>query len=253
MELELKSKDDVARMRRAGGIVAEVLQRLQEEVRPGITTLELDRIAEEITRKRGAVPAFKGYRVGDRVFPASLCVSINEEVVHGIPSSRALREGDIVGLDFGVVIDGYYGDAAVTVPVGAITGQAQHLVDATRESLWQGIRTIRAGSRLGDLSHAIQSYAEGAGLSVVREFVGHGIGRRLHEEPQVPNFGEPGRGRLLREGMVLAIEPMLNLGDPGVLVKDDGWTAVTRDGSLSAHFEHSVAITADGPMVLTQL
>jgi methionyl aminopeptidase len=253
MELELKSKDDVARMRRAGGIVAEALQRLQEEVRPGVTTLELDRIAEEITRKRGAVPAFKGYRVGDRVFPASLCVSINEEVVHGIPSSRALREGDIVGLDFGVVIDGYYGDAAVTVPVGAITEQAQHLVDATREALWQGIRTIRAGSRLGDLSHAIQSYAEGAGLSVVREFVGHGIGRRLHEEPQVPNFGAPGRGRLLREGMVLAIEPMLNLGDPGVLVKDDGWTAVTRDGSLSAHFEHSVAITPDGPMVLTQL
>ncbi len=253
MELELKSKDDVACMRRAGAIVAEVLQRLREEVRPGVTTLELDRIAEEITRKRGALPAFKGYRVGDRVFPASLCVSINEEVVHGIPSSRALREGDIVGLDFGVVVDGYYGDAAVTVPVGAITEQAQHLVDATRESLWQGIRTIQAGSRLGDLSHAIQSYAEGAGLSVVREFVGHGIGRRLHEEPQVPNFGEPGRGRLLREGMVLAIEPMLNLGDPGVLVKDDGWTAVTRDGSLSAHFEHSVAITADGPMVLTQL
>ncbi len=253
MELELKSKEDVARMRRAGGIVAEVLQRLQEEVRPGVTTLELDRIAEELTRKRGAVPAFKGYRVADRVFPASLCVSINEEVVHGIPSARALHEGDIVGLDFGVVVDGYYGDAAVTVPVGAITERAQHLVDATRESLWQGIGTIRAGRRLGDLSHAIQSYAEGAGLSVVREFVGHGIGRRLHEEPQVPNFGEPGRGRLLREGMVLAIEPMLNLGEPGVLVKDDGWTAVTRDGSLSAHFEHSVAITADGPMVLTQL
>jgi len=253
MELELKSKEDVARMRRAGGIVAEVLQRLQEEVRPGVTTLELDRIAEELTRKRGAVPAFKGYRVADRVFPASLCVSINEEVVHGIPSARVLHEGDIVGLDFGVVVDGYYGDAAVTVPVGAITERAQHLVDATRESLWQGIGTIRAGRRLGDLSHAIQSYAEGAGLSVVREFVGHGIGRRLHEEPQVPNFGEPGRGRLLREGMVLAIEPMLNLGEPGVLVKDDGWTAVTRDGSLSAHFEHSVAITADGPMVLTQL
>jgi methionyl aminopeptidase len=253
MELELKSKEDVARMRRAGGIVAEVLQRLQEEVRPGVTTLELDRIAEELTRKRGAVPAFKGYRVADRVFPASLCVSINEEVVHGIPSARELHEGDIVGLDFGVVVDGYYGDAAVTVPVGAITEQAQHLVEATRESLWQGIGTIRAGRRLGDLSHAIQSYAEGAGLSVVREFVGHGIGRRLHEEPQVPNFGEPGRGRLLREGMVLAIEPMLNLGEPGVLVKDDGWTAVTRDGSLSAHFEHSVAITADGPMVLTQL
>jgi methionyl aminopeptidase len=253
MELELKSKDDLERMRRAGQIVAEVLQRLQAEAKPGVTTLDLDRIAEEMTRKRGAIPAFKGYRVGTRVFPASLCVSINEEVVHGIPASRALKDGDIVGLDFGVVVEGYYGDAAVTVPVGKITAQAQHLLDATRESLWEGIRTIKVGSRLGDLSHAIQRYAESAGLSVVREFVGHGIGRQLHEEPQVPNFGEPGRGRLLREGMVLAIEPMLNLGEPGVLVKDDGWTAVTRDGSLSAHFEHSVAITAGGPVVLTQL
>ena len=253
MELELKSKDDLERMRRAGQIVAEVLERLQVEVKPGVTTLDLDRIAEEMTRKRGAVPAFKGYQVGTRVFPAALCVSINEEVVHGIPAPRALKEGDIVGLDFGVVVEGYYGDAAVTVPVGKISPQAQHLLDATRESLWQGIRTIKVGSRLGDLSHAIQRYAESAGLSVVREFVGHGIGRRLHEEPQVPNFGEPGRGRLLREGMVLAIEPMLNLGEPGVMVKEDGWTAVTRDGSLSAHFEHSVAITAEGPVVLTQL
>lgn len=251
MELELKSKQDVEKMRRAGQIVAEVLQRLQEEVKPGVMTIELDRIAEEMTRKRGAVAAFKGYGFGPRVFPASLCVSINEEVVHGIPAARALKEGDIVGLDFGVVIDGYYGDAAVTVPVGKISKEAEHLLLATRESLWQGIRTVQVGSRLGDLSHAIQSYAEGAGLSVVREFVGHGIGRHLHEEPQVPNFGEPGRGRLLREGMVLAIEPMLNLGEPGVLVKDDGWTAVTRDGSLSAHFEHSVAITAEGPVVLT--
>lgn len=253
MELELKSKQDLERMRRAGQIVAEVLERLQAEVKPGITTLELDRIAEEMTRKRGAVPAFKGYRVGNRIFPASLCVSINEEVVHGVPSTRALAEGDIVGLDFGVVIDGYYGDAAVTVPVGKVSAEAEHLLWATRESLWQGIRTVKVGSRLGDLSHAIQNYAEGAGLSVVREFVGHGIGRALHEEPQVPNFGEPGRGRLLREGMVLAIEPMLNLGEPGVMVKEDGWTAVTRDGSLSAHFEHSVAVTVDGPVVLTQL
>ena len=254
MELELKSKKEVERMRRAGQIVAEVLARLQEEVKPGVTTLELDRIAEEMTRKRGAVPAFKGYQVAGRVFPASLCVSINDEVVHGIPSNdRVLKEGDIIGCDFGVVVDGYYGDAAVTVPVGKVTDDARHLVDATRESLWQGIRTIQVGSRLGDLSHAIQKYAEGAGLSVVREFVGHGIGRHLHEEPQVPNYGEPGKGRLLREGMVLAIEPMLNLGEPGVLVKEDGWTAVTRDGSLSAHFEHSVAVTADGPVVLTAL
>ena len=254
MELELKSKDDLERMRRAGQIVAEVLERLKQEVKPGVTTLELDRIAEDITRKRGAVPAFKGYRVGTRVFPASLCVAINDEVVHGIPSKdRVLKDGDIIGLDFGVIVDGYYGDAAVTVAVGTISPEARHLLEATRESLWQGIRSIRAGSRLGDLSHAIQSYAEDAGLSVVREFVGHGIGRRLHEEPQVPNFGEPGKGRLLREGMVLAIEPMLNLGEPGVLLKEDGWTAVTRDGSLSAHFEHSVAVTAEGPVVLTQI
>jgi methionyl aminopeptidase len=254
MELELKSKKEVERMRRAGQIVAEVLVRLQEEVKPGVTTLELDRIAEEMTRKRGAAPAFKGYQVAGRIFPASLCVSINDEVVHGIPSAdRVLKEGDIIGCDFGVVVDGYYGDAAVTVPVGKVTEEAQHLVDATRESLWAGIRTIKVGTRLGDLSHAIQTYAEGAGLSVVREFVGHGIGRHLHEEPQVPNFGEPGKGRLLREGMVLAIEPMLNLGEPGVMVKEDGWTAVTRDGSLSAHFEHSVAVTVDGPVVLTAL
>ena len=254
MDLELKSKDDLERMRRAGQIVAEVLERLKQEVKPGVTTLELDRIAEDMTRKRGAVPAFKGYRVGTRVFPASLCVAINDEVVHGIPSKdRVLKDGDIIGLDFGVIVDGYYGDAAVTVAVGTISPEARHLLEATRESLWQGIRSIRAGSRLGDLSHAIQSYAEDAGLSVVREFVGHGIGRRLHEEPQVPNFGEPGKGRLLREGMVLAIEPMLNLGEPGVLLKEDGWTAVTRDGSLSAHFEHSVAVTAGGPVVLTQI
>ncbi|MGH9200976.1 MAG: type I methionyl aminopeptidase, partial [Vicinamibacterales bacterium] len=204
MELELKSKEDLEHMRRAGQIVAEVLRRLQEEVRPGITTLELDRIAEDMTRKRGAVPAFKGYRVGNRTFPASLCVSINEEVVHGIPSTRTLRKGDIVGLDFGVVVDGYYGDAAVTVAVGDVTERAKHLIKATLESLWAGIRTVQVGNRLGDLSHAIQIAAEEAGLSVVREFVGHGIGRHLHEEPQVPNFGDPGKGRLLREGMVLA-------------------------------------------------
>lgn len=251
MELEIKTPDELRVMRHAGKIVADVLERLQKEVRPGVTTLELDRIAEEMTLQRGAVPAFKGYRVGPRVYPASLCVSINEEVVHGIPSPRALREGDIVGLDFGVCCEGFYADAAVTVPVGEVSEDARHLLTATRESLEAGIRELRSGNRLGDLSHAIQSHAEGAGLSIVREFVGHGIGRRLHEEPQVPNFGEPGRGRRLREGMVLAIEPMLNLGGAGVRIKDDGWTAVTLDGSLSAHFEHSVALTESGPMVLT--
>ncbi|MGH7806060.1 MAG: type I methionyl aminopeptidase [Candidatus Binatia bacterium] len=253
MELELKTAEELTVMRRAGRIVAEVLERLQREVRPGITTLDLDRIAEQMTLERGAVPAFKGYRVGPRTYPASLCVSINEEVVHGIPAPRALKVGDIVGLDFGVCCDGFYADAAVTVPVGDVTVEAKHLLAATREALEAGIRELRAGNRLGDLSHAIQVRAESAGLSVVREFVGHGIGRRLHEEPQVPNFGEPGRGRKLREGMVLAIEPMLNLGGPGVYIKDDGWTAVTRDGSLSAHFEHSVALTENGPMVLTAI
>jgi methionyl aminopeptidase len=253
MELELKSPEELERMRRAGQIVAEVLARLREEVRPGVRTLELDRIAEELARKRGAVPAFKGYRVGSRVFHHSLCVSVNDEVVHGIPSTRELRQGDIVSLDFGAVVDGYYGDAAVTVPVGGVSEKVQHLLEATERSLWEGIRSVRVGNHLGDLSHAIQRAAEDAGLSVVREFVGHGIGRHLHEEPQVPNFGEPGKGRRLREGMVLAIEPMLNLGAAGVHVKDDGWTAVTQDGSLSAHFEHSVAVTVDGPRVLTQL
>jgi len=251
MELELKSASDLDHMRRAGRIVAEVLERLREMVAPGVRTMELDRVAEEFTRKRGAVPAFKGYQVAGRVFPASLCVSINDEVVHGIPGNRELREGDVVGLDFGVILDGYYGDAAVTVGVRSVSPEAEHLMEVTRGALWEGIRKMQAGNRLGDLSHAIQSYAEKGGLSVVREFVGHGIGRRLHEEPQVPNFGEPGKGRRLREGMVLAIEPMLNLGAPGVYVKEDGWTAVTRDGSLSAHFEHSVAITSNGPMVLT--
>ena len=252
MELELKSPDDLEKMRRAGAVVAEVLARLRESVAPGVRTEELDRIAEELTRKRGAVPAFKGYQVAGRVFPASLCVSINEEVVHGIPSGRELREGDIVGLDFGVVLDGYYGDAAMTLPVGTVSAEANRLMDVTQGALWEGIRQMRAGNRLGDLSHAIQRHAESAGVAIVREFVGHGIGRRLHEEPQVPNFGEPGKGRRLREGMVLAIEPMLNLGGAGVYVKEDGWTAVTRDGSLSAHFEHSVAITSNGPRILTE-
>jgi methionyl aminopeptidase len=253
MDLELKSPRELDVMRRAGAIVAEVLGKLAEAVAPGVTTLDLDRIAEEVTRKRKAVPAFKGYEVAGRVFPASLCVSINEEVVHGIPSNRVLREGDIVGLDFGVILDGYYGDAAVTVPVGKVSAEAERLMKGTRESLWEGISNMKPGKRVGDLSHAIQKRAELDRLAVVREFVGHGIGRRLHEEPQVPNFGEPGKGRLLREGMVLAIEPMLNLGAAGVYVKDDGWTAVTRDGSLSAHFEHSVAVTSNGPIVLTEL
>jgi methionyl aminopeptidase len=250
----LKAPEEIEIMRRANIIVAEVLAALKAAVKPGATTGELDAIAEELTRKKGALPAFKGYTVAGRVYPASLCVSINDEVVHGIPSpSRVLREGDIVGLDFGVCYKGYYGDAAETVPVGGVTPAAEELMRATRDALAAGIEAVRPGARMGDVSAAIQDHAESRRYSVVRDFVGHGIGKRLHEEPQVPNFGTRDRGIRLREGMVLAIEPMLNMGGPEVEVKEDGWTAVTSDGSLSAHFEHSVAITESGPYVLSRL
>ncbi len=252
--IKLKAPDEIEIMRGASVIVAEVLQELKAMIRPGITTDELDRVAEELTRKKGAVPAFKGYEVAGRVFPASLCVSINDEVVHGIPSpNRVLREGDIIGLDFGVKYRGFYGDAAVTVPVGAVSAAAMELMRTTREALEAGIKEARPGRRIGDVSAAIQAAAERRNFAIVRDFVGHGIGRRLHEDPQVPNFGQPDRGIRLREGMVLAIEPMLNAGGPEVHVKEDGWTAVTSDGSLSAHFEHSVAIVEGGPYVLSQL
>jgi len=241
-------------MRAANVIVAEVLAELRDAVRPGVTTGELDRIAEDLTRKRGAVPAFKGYTVAGRVFPASLCASVNDEVVHGIPSgTRVLREGDIVGLDFGVAYRGYYGDAAITVGVGAVSADAAELMRTTHEALEAAIEAARLGGRLGDVSAAIQTHAESRNFSVVRDFVGHGIGKRLHEDPQVPNFGQPDRGVRLREGMVLAIEPMVNAGRPEVDLKQDGWTAVTSDGSLSAHFEHSVAIVERGPYVLSHL
>ena len=252
--IKLKAPDEIEIMRAASVIVAEVLQELKGMIRPGITTDELDRVAEDLTRKKGAVPAFKGYEVAGRVFPASLCVSINDEVVHGIPSpNRVLREGDIIGLDFGVKYRGFYGDAAVTVPVGAVSAEAAELMRTTREALEAGIQEARPGRRIGDVSAAIQAAAERRSFAIVRDFVGHGIGRRLHEDPQVPNFGQADRGIRLREGMVLAIEPMLNAGGPEVHVKDDGWTAVTSDGSLSAHFEHSVAIVEGGPYVLSQL
>lgn len=250
----LKRPEEIEIMRVANHIVAEVLAAMQEAVRPGVTTGELDRIAEEMTRARGGVPAFKGYEVGGRVYPASLCASINEEVVHGIPSpSRVLREGDIVGCDFGVCYKGFYGDAAVTIPVGTVDENTQDLMRTTREALEAGIEAARPGRRIGDVSSAIQTHAESRNFTVVRDFVGHGIGRRLHEEPQVPNFGHADRGIRLREGMVLAIEPMLNAGGPEVEVKEDGWTAITCDGSLSAHFEHSVAIVEQGPVVLSVL
>ena len=250
----LKGPEEIEIMRTANVIVAEVLAELRASVRPGVTTLDLDRIAEELTRKKGAVPAFKGYSVAGRVYPAALCASINEEVVHGIPSaSRPLREGDIIGLDYGVIYQGYYGDSAITVPVGKVTPQAEELMRTTREALEAGIAAARPGRRLGDVSSAIQTHAESRRFSVVRDFVGHGIGKRLHEDPQVPNFGQADRGIRLREGMVLAIEPMLNVGGPEVELMEDGWTAVTSDGSLSAHFEHSVAIVEGGPYILSSL
>ncbi len=251
--ISLKSAREIEIMRHANVIVAEILQELKKKAAPGVTTLELDTLAEELTYKKKALPAFKGYTMAGRVYPRTLCVSVNEEIVHGIPSNRPLREGDVVGLDFGVVYDGFYGDAAVTVGVGEVSEEARRLMRVTEEALYNGIDQLREGKRLGDLSSVIQTTVEGAGFSVVRAFVGHGIGKKLHEEPAVPNYGEPDRGVRLREGMVLAIEPMVNAGGYEVEMKDDGWTAVTKDRSLAAHFEHSVAITKNGPYILSKL
>lgn len=236
-------------MRRAGAVVAEVLEVLKGKVRPGVTTLDLEKIAEEETIKRKASPAFKGYRG----YPFCLCASVNNEVVHGMPSKKVLKEGDILSIDYGAFVEGFYGDAAVTVPVGKISEEAARLVRVTEESLGKAIEAAREGNRLLDISAAVQSHVEPQGFSVVREFVGHGIGRELHEPPQVPNFGIPGRGVRLKAGMVLAIEPMINAGGWAVKVLEDGWTAVTADGKLSAHFEHTVAITPEGPLVLTMI
>jgi methionyl aminopeptidase len=251
--ITLKSPREIEIMRRANVIVAEVLQELKRRVAPGVTTLELDAVAEEMTLKRNAIPAFKGYSVAGRVYPCCLCASVNDEIVHGIPSNRALREGDIVGLDYGVIYEGFYGDSALTAGVGKVSEQAQRLLEVTERSLYTGIEQLREGKRLGDLGAAVQKVAESAGFSVVRSFVGHGIGKRLHEEPPVPNYGQPDQGLRLKEGMVLAIEPMVNVGGHEVEIKDDGWTAVTKDGSLAAHFEHSVAITRNGPYILSQI
>jgi methionyl aminopeptidase len=246
--IELKSPRELDLMRRAGHILADVVKTVQASVRPGVSTLELDEEVEAFIRARGATPAFKGYRG----FPATVCVSINEEVVHGIPSAhRRLRAGDIVGLDLGCIVEGYYADRAFTLPVGDIPAKVQELLDVTRQSLERAIEQCRAGRRLSDISHAVQRHVEGEGFSIVRAFVGHGIGRALHEDPQIPNFGDPGRGPVLRPGMVLAIEPMVTMGSWEVKILDDGWTAVTRDGSLAAHFEHTIAVTDGDPEVLT--
>jgi methionyl aminopeptidase len=243
-----KSPAEIERMRAANALVADVLAELATMIAPGVTTLDLDVAAETLVRAGGAEPAFKGYRG----YPSTLCASVNEQVVHGIPSKRALVEGDIISLDMGVKLNGFYGDSAVTVPVGRVSEQAETLLRVTRESLEKGIAQVRLGGRISDIGHAIQLHVEAHGLSVVREFVGHGIGSSLHEEPQIANYGEPGRGPRLAEGMTLAIEPMVNVGRPAVKVLSDGWTAVTKDGSLSAHFEHTVAVTKDGPLVLTR-
>jgi len=242
-----KSREEIETMDRCNRIVMQILGAVARAVGPGVSTAELDRLAEKMCREAGVRPAFKGYRG----FPCVLCTSVNEEVVHGIPSARkVLKEGDIIGLDFGVVLEGYYGDAAVTVPVGRISREAGDLLSVTRESLRRGIQAARPGARLSDISAAVQSHVESHGYSIVREFVGHGIGTALHEDPQVPNYGTGGSGPILKEGLALAIEPMVNVGAAAVRIHADGWTASTVDGSLSAHFERSIAITEDGPLIL---
>jgi methionyl aminopeptidase len=244
-----KSPAELEKMHRAGLIVWDALEKMRAMVHPGISTKELDEFAESCTAQRGARPAFKGYRG----YPGSVCTSINQEIVHGIPSAnRRVKEGDILSLDFGVELDGYFADAALTVPVGKISPEREKLLRVTRESLERAIEKVRPGNRLGDVSAAVQQWVEQNGYSVVREFVGHGIGTKMHEDPQLPNYGIPGHGVRLQEGMVLAIEPMVNRGGPAVRMLADEWTAVTADGSDSAHFEHSVAVTSNGPWILTR-
>jgi methionyl aminopeptidase len=250
MPIVCKSAAEIERMRKSGRIVREVLDHVRALVRPGATTMDLERAAEQKIKDLGAKPAFKGYYD----YPCVLCTSVNEEIVHGIPSEkRVLQAGDIVSIDCGVVLDGYYGDAAITVPVDdSVKPEVRKLLEVTEASLYKGIEQARVGNAVGDVGAAVQEFVEANGFSVVREFVGHGIGTKLHEEPQVPNFGSRGHGAKLRPGMVLAIEPMVNFGKPGARVLDDKWTAVTADGSCSAHFEHCVAVTKEGPVILTQ-
>ncbi|NPC73974.1 type I methionyl aminopeptidase [Corallococcus sp. AB004] len=247
--VEIKSPDEIALMREAGRIVCEILDELEKAVAPGVSTWELDALAEQLIAKKGARSAFKGYHG----FPGVLCASVNQEVVHGIPNrKRRLVAGDLMKLDFGVVYRGFFGDSARTVPVGKVTPEAQALVDATRQSLEKAIQAMQPGNRIGDIGHAVQNHVEARGFSVVRDFTGHGIGRKLHEPPQVPNYGQAGSGMKLRPGMVLAVEPMVNQGTPDVEVLEDEWTAVTVDGKLSAHFEHTILISERGPEVLTR-
>jgi methionyl aminopeptidase len=245
----LKSPEEIEKMIQACQIVAKTLDFLKDKVKPGVSTKHLEQLAEEYIRDNSAIPAFKGYKG----YPASICASVNEEVIHGIPSGRMLEEGDIVGIDLGVYKNGFYGDAARTFPVGEINPEAERLIKITEESLYMGIEKAQTGNRISDISHSIQKHIEPNGFSVVRAFVGHGIGRDLHEDPQIPNFGDPGRGPRLKPGMTLAIEPMVNEGGYEVVVLDDGWTAVTMDGKLSAHCEHTILVTAGKPKILTLL
>ena len=251
--IQLKSKRELDKMRVAGRHVAEVLKELARMAQPGVETRAIDQEARSQIRRRGLTSSFLGYGPGGAPpFPAVICISVNEEIVHGIPGGRKLRQGDLLKLDFGVIFEGFHGDSAVTLPVGPIPEEAEHLMETTRRSLYAGIEQMRAGRRLGDVGHAVQEAVEAEGLSVVRDFVGHGIGRQLHEPPQLPNFGRAGRGQRLKPGMVLAIEPMVNVGGYEIQLKSDGWTAVTADGSRSSHFEHTVAITESGPEILTR-
>lgn len=244
-----KSSKEIEILKKGNQIAALILEELKKHCQPGVTTLELDQLAERLVRKHNCIPAFKGYRN----YPATLCISINEEIVHGVPGAKNLKFGDIVSLDIGVKLDGFYGDAAITVPVGEIDPESQKLLRVTEEALYKGIEMAHPRNRLSDISHAIQSWVEKHGFSVVRDFVGHGIGKDLHEEPQIPNFGKPGFGPRLREGMVLALEPMVNVGTYETKFLSNGWTVVTADGSRSAHFEHSIAITNNGPIILSEL
>lgn len=244
-----KSRDEIEDIKKSNQIVGKILSELRKMIEPGITTKELDRYAEKRALEFGARPAFKGYRG----FPASLCTSINEEIVHGIPSSRELKNGDIISLDFGVEYNGLYGDAAISCPVGDVSAKAKELILVAEEAFFKGFEIIEIGKRLSDISHAIQKHVESFGFSVIRTFVGHGIGYSLHEDPQIPNFGPPGHGPVLKAGMVLAIEPMISMGDWHVEILEDDWTAITRDRSLSAHYEHTLAITASGPIILSRV
>jgi methionyl aminopeptidase len=252
--ITLKSAVEIDKMRRAGRIVAQALYQMREMVAPGVTTAELDEAAEAVIRECNAIPSFKGYPPGSaHPFPASICSSVNEELVHGIPGPRVLREGDIVSVDVGAILAGYHGDAAITLPVGRISPETQRLLEVTEGALHAGIAAARVGNRSGDISAAIQSYVEGHGYNVVREYTGHGIGRKMHEDPQVPNYGEPGKGVWLRRGMTVALEPMVLAGDSCVRVLDDHWTVVSCDGELTAHFEHTIVITDDDAEILSRM